>query len=238
MLRESYFWKPFLDEASGMMFENALTKNGIKIIKEAELAEITGGEAVEGVALKDGRQIPCELLMCGIGVVSLLDWAKQSGFATNKGILANEYLETNIPDVWTAGDIAEYKDLLLEENVQMGNWVNAREQGRVAALNMISNERKPFKFVSFYTTQGLGITIAFVGDVAPGPDRLIISRGSPEINSYGRIIIVGKELVGATLVNRTGEMATISKLIENNVDISAHHADLADPNFDLKKLLV
>ncbi|MFH1170278.1 MAG: FAD-dependent oxidoreductase [Candidatus Vogelbacteria bacterium] len=239
ILREAYFWEPILDEASGMMIENTLVKNGIKIIKQVELTEITGAESVAGVVLKNGAHLPCDVLMCGIGVVSPIDWVKQSGIVTNKGILANEYLETNLPDVWTAGDIAEYKDLLLEENVQMGNWVNAKEQGRVAGLNMVgAGEKHPFKFVSFYTTQGLGITIAFVGDVAPGQDRLIIPRGSPEVNSYGRIIIVGQELVGATLINRTAEMATISKLIEKNVDISTHHADLADPNFDLKKLLV
>jgi NAD(P)H-nitrite reductase large subunit len=237
ILREAYFWEPILDEPSGLMIENALTKNGIKIIKQVEIAEVTGAETVDGVTLKDGTHLPCDLLMCGIGVVSPIDWIKQSGVATNKGILANEYLETNLPDVWTAGDIAEYKDLLLEENVQMGNWVNAKEQGRIAGLNMVGNDRHPFKFISFYTTQGLGITIAFVGDVAPGQDRIIIPRGSPAINSYARIIIVGQELVGATLINRTAEMSTISKLIENNTDISTHHADLADPNFDLKKLL-
>lgn len=239
LLRESYFWEPILDEASGMMIENALTKGGVKIIKKAEVAEIVGGESVEGIVLKDGTKIPCDILVCGIGVTNPTDWPKQSGITTGHGILANEFLETNIPDVWTAGDIAEYKDLLLEENVQMGNWVNAKEQGRIAGLNMMGGEKRPFKFVSFYTTQGFGITIAFVGDVAPGKDKKIIPRGSLELNSYGQIIVDSKnELVGATLINCTGEMTTISKLIENNVNVSAHLAELADPNFDLNTLLV
>ena len=164
-------------------------------------------------------------------------WLKESGLRTNLGILANEYMETSAPNVWTAGDIAEYKDLLLEENVQMGNWVNAREQGRIAGLNM-TGQHQAFRFVSFYTTSGCGISIAFVGDVTPGPDRVVIPRGSPEINSYARLIVVGKELVGATLLNRSSEMTTISKLIENNVDISGHLKELGDAGFDLKGLLV
>ncbi|MFA6552748.1 MAG: FAD-dependent oxidoreductase [Candidatus Paceibacterota bacterium] len=238
VLRESYFWEPILDEASGMMIENALTKAGIKIIKKAEVAEVLGGENVEAVVLNDGSKISCEMIMCGIGVVNPIDWLKKDGVSTNRGILTNEFLETNLPDVYAAGDIAEYKDLLLEENVQMGNWVNAREQGRIAGLNMMGGDKKSFKFVSFYTTQGVGITIAFVGDVNPGTDRIIVKRGSPEINSYGRIIIDSKgELVGATLINRTSELTTLAKLIEGNINVSEKFKELGDVSFDLKKLL-
>jgi len=237
LLRESYFWQPMLDEISGKMIEKALTDNGVEIIENMEAAEVAGGESVEAVVLKDGTKIPCEMIICGIGTTPpKMDWIKNGGVNINRGILANEYMETNIPDVFTAGDIAEYKDLLLEENIQMGNWVNAHEQGRIAGLNMTGG-KTPFKFVSFYTTQGMGISIAFVGDARPLPDRVIIPRGSADINSYARILIVGKELVGATMINRTKELTTIAKLVENNVDVSGKYAELGNPDFDLKQLL-
>ncbi|MCX6719467.1 MAG: FAD-dependent oxidoreductase [Candidatus Taylorbacteria bacterium] len=266
ILREPFFWQPTLDEASGLMIEQALTKAGIKIIKNAEIVEVVGGksfmgneftandksiaandskadrtneenDSVKGVLLKDGTKLPCEMIITGIGIVPPpWDWMKAAGVAIKGGILANEYLETNVPDIYTAGDIAEYKDLILEENIQLGNWVNAREQGHIAGLNMFG-EKTPFKFVSFYTTQGVGINIAFVGDVRPGADRIIIPRGSPELNSYARILVVGKELVGATLINRTSDLTKIQKLIENNVDVSEKYKELSDPNFDLKGLV-
>jgi NAD(P)H-nitrite reductase large subunit len=81
------------------------------------------------------------------------------------------------------------------------------------------------------------LIVAFVGDASLGSNRVIIPRGSPEINSYARIILVNNEIEGATLINRIQEMGTISKLIEGNIDVSDHHAELADPNFDLKKLM-
>jgi len=256
LLREDYFWQPTLDEASGKMIEDALTKNGIKILKNTEVTEVLGDENISGVVLKDGSKLDCDIIIVGIGVVPPnLDWLNVSRvpldnseppkgtFDTSKtGIIANEFLETNIADIWTAGDIAEYKDLLLEENIQLGNWVNAREQGRVAGLGMVrkdGEEKTPFKFVSFYTTAGVGINIAFVGDARPLPDRTVIKRGSPESGSYERILVdKGGEAVGATMINRASDMSTISKLIENNVDISTHATDLYDTNFDLKKLLV
>lgn len=238
ILREDYFWQPTLDEKSGMMIENALTKAEVKIIKNNEVVEVLGDEKVTGVILKDGTKIDCDIIITGIGVVPPpLDFLQKAGVQTKNSILANEYLETNIPDIWTAGDIAEYKDLLLEENIQLGNWVNAHEQGKVAGLNMVG-KKTPFKFISFYTTSGVGVNIAFVGDSRPFPDRQIIERGSPEINSYARLLIIGHELVGATMINRAGDMSVISKLIENNVDILNHISQLGDPNFSLKDLLV
>jgi NAD(P)H-nitrite reductase large subunit len=245
LLREDYFWQPTLDETSGKMIENALAVAGVKILKNTEVTEVVGEENTEGVVLKDGTKLDCDIIIVGIGVVPPnLDFAKNAGIETKNAILANEFLETNVADIWTAGDIAEYKDLLLEENIQLGNWVNAREQGRVAGLNMAASagvsgaEKTLFRFVSFYTTQGVGINIAFVGDARPLPDRTIILRGSPESGSYERILVDTKgELVGATMINRTGDMSTISKLIENNVDITTHATDLGDANFDLKNLL-
>lgn len=237
ILREDYFWQPTLDEVSGKMIEIALEKNGVKILKNTEVTEVIGRDSVEGVILKDGTKIECEMIITGIGVVPpSLDFLKSAGVETKNSILANEYLETNVKDIWTAGDIAEYKDLLLEENIQLGNWVNAHEQGRVAGLGMVGKKTQ-FKFISFYTTQAVGVNIAFVGDSRLLPDRQVIQRGSPEINSYARLLIVGKELIGSTLINRTSEMNTISKLIENNVDVSNHLAELTDPNFNLKDLL-
>jgi NAD(P)H-nitrite reductase large subunit len=236
VLREPYFWDPVLDEASGKMIESAMGKVGVNILHNTEITEVTGGESVEGVVLKDGTKIPCEIVIFGIGTVSHLDWMKSAGLNVNRGIMANEFMETSTPDVWTAGDIAEYKDLLLQENVQMGNWVSAHEQGRITGLGMVG-QRQPFKFVSFYTTNGFGLTVAFVGDASPSANRTIIPRGSPEINSYARIILVNNEIEGATLINRIQEMGTISKLIEGNINVSAHHAELADPSFDLKKLM-
>lgn len=239
VIRESYFWEPILDEDSGRMIEKALKNGGVKIAYQAEVSEILGKDSVEDIILKDGRRIECDMIICGIGAECEAGWLKNSGLKLNRGVLANEYLKTNLPDIWVAGDIAEFKDLILDETVQLGNWVNAHEQGKVAGLNMIGKET-PFKFVSFYSTQGFGISIAFVGDVRPGMKRIVIKRGSPEINSYARIIVLDKddckEVEGATLINRTREMSAIAKLIESNVDVSRKFNELADPNFALKSL--
>ena len=150
--------------------------------------------------------------------------------------MTNEYLETNAPDVWAAGDAAEVEDLLLKEKIQLGNWTNAQMQGRIAGKNM-TGEKAPFRLVSSYTTRGFGLSIAFGGDVRPLDNRRIIPRGSSAINSYARLILRGNAIIGATLINRTQELGIISRLIEKNVNLAGREEELCNPQVDLRKLL-
>jgi NAD(P)H-nitrite reductase large subunit len=79
--------------------------------------------------------------------------------------------------------------------------------------------------------------ISFAGDVVLREGRVIIMRGDPTTRSLVRFIIRDHRIVGATMVNRTPDLNTIVKLIATKTDISSKHAELADPNFDLKTLL-
>lgn len=235
LIMEPRYWANLWDETSGLIVEDYLQRGGVKVLKNEETERVIGGDTVEAVQTKSGKEIPCQMVVVGIGITFPIGPFKDC-VDCGRGIKTNEYLETNAPDVWAAGDAVEFYDVVVGESVQLGNWVNAQTQGRVAALNMLG-KKQPFRMVSFYTTQGFGLSIAFVGDVRPLPDRTIITRGSKESKSYGRLLLKDKELVGATLLNRTQEMAPISKLIEKDVDLSAHHAELADQNFNLKTLI-
>jgi 3-phenylpropionate/trans-cinnamate dioxygenase ferredoxin reductase component len=236
IIREPHFWDPILDPISGRMILDGIAGGGVNILTKSEVMEALGEDSVTSVILNNGNTIPCDLVIVGIGNVCQLDWLKSSGLQINRGILANEYLETNLPDVWTAGDSSEYSDIILEEKVQLGNWVNAQVQGKTAGLNMAGN-KTPFKLVSSYNTEGFGINIAFVGDVGIKPDRIIVERDEPAKKSHLRLLIQYGELVGATAINGMEELTTISKLIEKDVKVSGMEQDLANPNFDLKTLL-
>lgn len=247
IMREPYYWYPLLDEESAKIIEKGLKDGGVKIIRENEVVEILGEDKIEGVILKNGNKLECDLALIGIGLECHLDWLKEAGVETKCGILANEYLETSVPDIYTAGDVAEFNDLVLGEKIQLGNWVNAQMQGRVAAINMLG-KHQPFKFVSFYTAQGFGLNIAMSGDVRIKSEYKIIKRGSLEINSlaprsfsevgFARIIVdEHDEIIGATFINRTQDMMPINKLIESNFKVSGHESKLADINFDLKTLI-
>ncbi len=236
VMREKYFSEPMLSEPEGKMVEKKLEESGVKIIRNAEIAEVLGGKEATGVTLKDGMKLDCDMILCMIGVIFPTEWLKTSGIELGRGIIANEFLETSIPDVWTAGDIAEYNDTVLKETFLCGNWMNSRGQGETAALGM-TGKRTEYKTVTFQTSHGFGDVIGFVGDTRALSERKVFYRGSPEQNSFARLIVQGNRLIGATLINRLPEMGTITKLIKEGTDISGKEGEIIKADFDLKSLI-
>lgn len=236
ILREPHFWDPMLDEMSGRMIEQALERGGVKILRNSEVREVVGADTVEKVVLNNGTELPCDMIIAGIGTYCEVGWTAGSGITTNRGIITDEYLATSAPDVWAAGDAAEFRDVVLGEQIQLGNWANAQMQGKVAARNMCGMHEE-FRLVSFYVTGGFGITIAFAGDIRPAKEREIVVRAAADGNSLSRIILGNGKIIGATMINNTKELATIAKLIEKGVNMEHNIDKLRDPSFDLKTLL-
>ena len=243
MLREPYYWANLLDETSGRMIEDALKRGGTEILYEEEVTEVFGDEHADGVKTTKGRKIPTHFISVGIGIVDRLEPFRSSGIECKKGIITNQYLETNLSDVWATGDCAEYFDVILNERVQLGNWANAMMHGRIAAANMAhaanveTAKKTEYKMLSTYTTQGLGLAICFVGDVRVTPEKEVIQRGSRESGKFTRIITLKNRVVGATQLNTTPELPWISKLITEQRDISTIKDKLADSTVDLRALV-
>lgn len=236
VIREERFWEPILDETASGIIEKAIKDSGVEIVRQVEVEKINGNGQVKSVALDNGVEIKCDAVICGIGAVCNIDWLEESGVETGRGILADEHLATNVPDVWAAGDGAQFSDPILEEEVQLGNWVNAQEQGRVAGLNM-TGEHTPFTFVSFYTSHAFETAIAFVGNVRPQKEYETIVRQGPAENQHVQFLVVNDELVGAVLLNQAQLMQPVSKIIERNIKMEGKKEMLTNPSFDLNLLL-
>ena len=236
IVREPYFWSPALDEPSGKMVEEAFKKSGVRLIQNATVKKVIGDKTVTGVKLENGDEISCDMIIVGIGVSTDSDWLNSAGISVSRGIVANEYMETNIKDIWTAGDCAKFNDLLLDEYILLGNWANAQNHGKIAGLNM-SGKKQAFQMVSSFSSHAFGVSVAFTGD-ARSENREVIKRGSPQSNSYGRIIIDDHdEMVGATFINRTQELMPTAKLIEKGIKVVSIRKQLADSNYNLNQLL-
>ena len=129
------------------------------------------------------------------------------------GVKTNEYLETNIPGVYAAGDIAEFYDPILGRQLQIGNWMNAMSQGRTVAKSM-TGERTEFRLVSSYATNVLGLEIIFIGDVDKAAAEKIELVGSVESGGMTQVFERGGRVVGAALINRNADRAPITKAIQ------------------------
>jgi nitrite reductase (NADH) large subunit len=218
-----------LDVEGAAMLEQILGDFNIKIGLKASPKEIIPDKKLV-LKLEDGRKFEEDMVIMAVGVKPNIDLAKNSGIKVNKGILVNDYMQTNIDDIYAAGDCAEYNGRV------WGIVPVAFEQAKIAALNIMGKPVKYSEVIPSNTLKIVGVDLTSIGRVTPEeklPEEIKVVDNENRI--YKKIVIDENHVVGAILLGDRTNQSTIMKLIKDKIDVSAFQEKILDSDFDLLK---
>ena len=233
ILSDDRIWKRLFSPQMSSFFEAYYTARGIRFAKNATVAELRGNETVSSVLLADGQPIACDMVVAGIGVLSVTEMLANSGIDIGDGVMVNEYLETSQPDIFAAGDVANYEDVLFGKRRRVEHWDNAVSQGQYCARALMG-ERTPFRHVPYFFSDVFDLSYEYWGD-SSGADQ-IVHRGDLASKSFSVWWVRQKRLVAAFTMNRPDDERNLApQWIEVKQTLSA--AKLADASRALSEAL-
>ncbi|MCO6164433.1 NAD(P)/FAD-dependent oxidoreductase [Flavobacterium sp. NRK F7] len=142
LVRETHFWGSVLPEGEAKLIGRHIKEHHIDLRLATNLKEIVVDETgrAKAVITEDGEEIPCNIVGLTVGVSPNIDFLKDSGIETNKGVLVNRYLETNYPNVYAIGDCAEQREAIGYRRPVEAVWYTGRMMGEVLAQTICGNK--------------------------------------------------------------------------------------------------
>ncbi|HEY0583671.1 MAG TPA: FAD-dependent oxidoreductase [Chloroflexota bacterium] len=215
LIRGPRFLRRVLDEDGGALVDDIARSAGVEIRYGGEVKEVHSKDGqVCGVTTTTDEYIQCDMIGVGLGVKMNVDFLKDTPISTRNGILTNEYLETNVPDVFAAGDVAEFFDVSIGLHNQMGTWNNSVSHGRIAGANMLG-ERKFYNDVPMYSTGLFDSRIRVMGLTPENvPDMESWEHLDASSRDYQRLFFKDGRLVGGCLIGNIKMQTRIIQMIQ------------------------
>jgi ferredoxin-nitrate reductase len=210
--------------ASELLYLELLDRN-IDIYFNEEVQTFMGTDRVEGVQLNSGKRIACQAVVIAIGTVPSTDLARESGLTCNRGVVVNDYLQTSDPDIFAAGEVAQW-------NGQMwGITLAAEQQAEVAARFIAGDISGPYQgslAISILKMEGLHLCSMGITEVSTQASHdyeeiVFIDKAK---RYYKKCIVRNDKLVGAILVGDKNEFAEFRDLIANGIELSERRLQL------------
>lgn len=206
-----------LDLESARYLEKVLEDAGIKLILEGQVAQLVGEQSLTGFQLKGEESIrTVDLCIYSTGMRSNIGVYRESGLAINHGVVVDHKMQTNIPQVYAAGDIAEYNGRVY------GLWSAAKTQGAIAGENILAaGQEDGTRFEATNPVTNINVfnqVITSFGEVQP--EGAVVFKAEEQ----GRLILKklffkDDVLCGAIFINNQKEVLLVKKAIERGLVI-------------------
>ncbi len=217
LMRGPFWLRRTLDAEGGRLVDEIVARHDIEVAHGEEVREVIARDgAPRGVIGTSGREYAGDLIGLGVGLTMNHAFLSETPVARGKGVITDEYLETNVPGVFAAGDVAEFYDPILGAHRTLGTWDNALSHGKVAATNMAGGREAyldvPTRSSPIFDTNIVAIGLFEVTD----PAIEALQRATPGERGgtdYRRFFFRGNTLVGAVFLGSPKGRKKVVELI-------------------------
>jgi nitrite reductase (NADH) large subunit len=238
IVKSDHILSQMLDREGANFVRRRIEEKGIQVMTGLAVAEFLGGKEVTGLILDDGRRLECELVIVGKGVRPNLELVKNTGIKTEYGIIVDDYLQTSLPNIYAAGDVAQAKDLITGQSTINALWPCAVAQGRVAGLNMSEKKVKYDGSLAMNSIEFFGLPVISLGITRPkGEEYEQLVKEDEKNFVYRKVVLKENRVQGMIMVNRIEQAGVMGILMRKKVDVSPIKSMLLEDKFDFAKIL-
>lgn len=212
-----YLMERQLDKTAGKLLQAELEKQGMNFILQKNTAEITGRKHVTGLKFSDGSKIKADLVVMAVGIKPNVALAQDAGIPVNRGIIVNDYLETEIPNIFAVGECAEHR------GIAYGLVAPLYQQGQVLAKRLCGIQDKSYQGSVLSTQLKVsGVDVFSAGKINEDESTKVYKTYDDWHGVYKKVLIENGKIAGAVLFGDTKDGNKLFNFIKKGAAIEEY----------------
>jgi len=220
------------DDLAAEMLQTEMQEEGVQFRTGNSVTALLGENGVlRAVKLRSGEEIEAELFVIAVGVRPNVGWLRDSGLVIDRGIVVDEHLQTNLEDVYAAGDCAQGLELISGSRMVLATIPVASEQGLTAGYNMAGMEAEYRGGIPLNALQFGRLQMVSYGYMREKDGQEVVSLLDEDKRVYKKIVLEDGRITGTLFVRAIDRAGVFRRLIEDKVDVSAFTSKLLSDEF-------
>ncbi|MFB6096276.1 MAG: NAD(P)/FAD-dependent oxidoreductase [Haloferacaceae archaeon] len=236
LMRGNSWWRYALSEEGAEIMHDAMRENGVTPVFDSgvDRFEVDDEGHVEAAIDPNGERYEADFAGVAIGLDFNTEVLQGTGVEVDDGVVVDKYLETNVEDIYAAGDLTRFFDTILGKHAQNGSWGSAKEQGSVAAHNMVDPGSKEFRWVSSYSITHFDFPFLSFGHPTLGDEHIERKYSDTE---WRRLAFVDGKIVGGVLIGDLSPQSAYKKLMREERVVADREEALLQKSVDLDEIV-
>jgi 3-phenylpropionate/trans-cinnamate dioxygenase ferredoxin reductase component len=237
LVKGAHLWSRFAGETTAKWASRFLEQHQIAVHPHGAPLRLEGDGRVQRVILPDQSVLPCDFAIAAVGANASKELLRGTPIAAEKAILTDQYCQTNVPNIYAAGDCAALFDPLFGKHRLLDHFDSAKTVGALAGRNM-TGAHEAYSDVSHFWSELFDVSLDAWGESRHVHHRLVRGNPSPESPDFIEFGLAADNRISQVVaVNHPADHDTLKQLVQNRTNITNREELLKDPASNLAELL-